>query len=168
MGRPKRNYKYLIGKRYGKLTVKCESEIRSKKGHICMTCLCECGNEKDIPVHHLTDRIVSCGCWKSGKERMFPTFMKHVEKTDTCWKWTAHINKAGYARHNHEYAHRLSYEYQKGKIPEGKMICHTCNNKSCVNPEHMYPGTAFDNAQDAIRDGTYKKRSLISKRWIKT
>ncbi len=158
-------YKHLIGEKFGKLTVMTISELRSKRGHVCLKCLCECGNEKVYPAHHIEEgALVSCGCWKSGKERILPTFLKKIEKTEGCWIWKGQINKAGYGRHCCKYAHRLSYEYHKGDIPEGKIICHTCNNKACVNPNHMYPGTAYDNAQDAIRDGVLKKRSLTSKR----
>lgn len=158
----------LIGKKFGKLKVISIADERSKSGHVCMVCLCECGKEKKIPFHHLNDQLVSCGCWKVGKERALPTFMKKIEKTDGCWNWKGMILKSGYARHCCKYAHRLSYEYHKGDIPEGKMLCHTCNNKSCVNPDHLYPGTAYDNAQDAIRDGVYERRSLTSKRYKKT
>lgn len=160
-----KKYETLIGQKFGKLVVLKTSKTRSKKGHICLICKCDCGNEKDIPVHHLQwGDLISCGCWKSGEERKKPTFLKKIEKTNGCWIWKGMISKSGYARHVGKYAHRLSFEYHKEKIPEGKMICHTCNNKACVNPDHMYAGTAYDNAQDAIRDGALKKRSLTSRR----
>ncbi len=169
MGRPRKNYDTLINLKLGKLTVKSVSDEVSKYGNICLKCECECGKEKNIPVHYIEKGdLRSCGCWKSGTERALQTFMNKIEKTDLCWIWKGQINKMGYARHCSKYAHRLSYEYHKGKIPEDKMVCHTCNNKACVNPDHMYAGTAYDNAQDAIKDGAYKKRSLTSKRWIKS
>ncbi len=153
----------LIGKKFGKLTVISISKIRSKAGQIALNCKCECGNEKKMPFHHLTNEIVSCGCWKSGKERSLPTFLKKIKKTETCWIWTGQINKAGYARHCCKYAHRLSYEYHIGKIPKDKMICHKCNNKICVNPEHLYAGTAYDNAQDALKAGVLYGRKTRKK-----
>lgn len=163
-----RRHETLLGKTFGKLKVLAICEERSKRGQALIKCLCECGKIKDIPAHHIEEgKLISCGCWKSGKERALPTFMKKIEKTSGCWNWKGQISKAGYGRHCCKYAHRLSYQYYKGEIPKGLMICHTCNNKACVNPEHMYLGTAYDNAQDAIRDGIYKKRSLTSKRWIK-
>ncbi len=162
-----KNYDYIIGKQFGKLKVIGVSEVRTKAGHVCLLCNCECGKYKYMPAHHLTDQIVSCGCWKSGKERSFPTFLKKIEKTDTCWIWKGQINKAGYGRHCCKYAHRLSYEYHIGEIPVGKIICHKCNNKICVNPDHMYAGTPFDNTQDMKRDGVFIKRSLTSKQCLK-
>lgn len=163
MGRPMKDYGYLINKKFGKLIVKSISDVRSKKGHVCLLCQCECGNEKNIPAHHLTDELISCGCWKSGKERALPTFMKKIKKTEECWIWKGQINKSGYGRHCCKYAHRLSYEYHIGEIPGDKMICHRCNNKICVNPEHMYLGTAYDNAQDAIKCGVLLGRNTRKK-----
>lgn len=55
-------------------------------------------------------------------------------------------------------AHRCSYETFKGPIPEGLYICHTCDNKLCVNPEHLYAGTASDNLNDAYRRGLKKPK----------
>jgi hypothetical protein len=47
-------------------------------------------------------------------------------------------------------AHRFSYIIYKGAIEKGKFICHTCDNPLCVNPEHLYQGTALQNKRDAI------------------
>jgi hypothetical protein len=168
MGRPKKNYEYLIGKKFGKLKVLETSDVTTKNGQACLKCLCECGVQKYIAAHHLTEDIVSCGCWKIGRERALPTFMKKIEKTDKCWLWKGQVNKAGYGRHCCKYAHRLSYIYHIGEIPMDKIICHKCNNKLCVNPDHLYAGTPYDNTQDMKRDGVFVKRSLTSKRWNKT
>lgn len=47
-------------------------------------------------------------------------------------------------------AHRFSYEFHKGKIEEKMVICHTCDNKLCVNPNHLFIGTQKDNIQDML------------------
>lgn len=78
-----------------------------------------------------------------------------------CWIWMRSIDKDGYGIHyfnnKKESAHRKSYKLFKNEIPEKMLICHRCDNPSCVNPSHLFIGTAKDNAQDALK----KKRNFI-------
>lgn len=70
-----------------------------------------------------------------------------------CWFWLGHIQKNGYGQTSREskkiYAHRLSYEYYIGLIPEGMDIDHVCGMRSCVNPEHLRLATRSQNMMNS-------------------
>ena len=51
------------------------------------------------------------------------------------------------------YAHRFAYYKAFGNIPEGMDVCHRCDNPLCVNPDHLFIGTAKDNMQDCSKKG---------------
>lgn len=75
--------------------------------------------------------------------------MKKVDKTNECWLWTAYKDKDGYGKfgiNNKTFmAHRFSYEYFIGKIPDGFQIDHLCRVRNCVNPDHLEPVTPKEN-----------------------
>lgn len=109
----------------------------------------------------------SCSNKWAADQRAIPAevrFWNFVDKSGDCWVWTGGTDKDGYGVFNartkrYTKAHRFVYRLAYGQIPKGKIICHHCDNPSCVNPEHIYLGTYKTNAQDMARRGRMKKQN---------
>ena len=84
-----------------------------------------------------------------------------VRKSETgCWEWIGGKDQDGYGllsiNDKSQRASRISFEvFNCQKVPNGKCICHTCDNPSCINPGHLFVGSALENAHDMIQ----KKRA---------
>jgi hypothetical protein len=83
-------------------------------------------------------------------------FLDRIEKTNSCWLWKGTKNSYGYGifllpGEKPVRAHRYSYEFHKGPIPDGLVVLHSCDNPLCVNPDHLSIGTRGDNNRDAKR-----------------
>jgi len=102
------------------------------------------------------------------REIDYKRFMSKVIKTNDCWLWNAGKNYKDYGNFSVTIngcsktyrAHRFIYEYFNGTIPEGMLVCHTCDTPRCVNPNHLWLGTVSDNTVDSVN----KKRHGMTKK----
>jgi len=104
--------------------------------------------------------------------------LANIKKTDTgCWEWQKCITPTGYGavkdlddrtQKTNNFVkntpvHRLSYKIFKGEIPKGKFVCHSCDNRCCCNPDHLWLGSPKDNVRDALKKNRLYLKGLTYK-----
>lgn len=89
-----------------------------------------------------------------------------VDEVTGCWNWTGRLMPNGYGRmeidERQMYAHRASWFIHHGEIRDGLYVCHHCDNRKCVNPDHLHLGTAQDNSDDAVSRNRFPVGSAAS------
>ena len=98
----------------------------------------------------------------------------HPEPMSGCWLWMGaffnHGYGKGFRKPNFLLAHRVTWELIHGAIPENLLVLHKCDVPSCINPRHLFLGTALDNSQDCYRKdrqannaGEYNPRAKLTR-----
>ena len=88
-------------------------------------------------------------------------FHEKVDKKspDECWNWTGSLAGKGYgqmkltSQRRQVYAHRVAFAISHGEVPEGKYVCHSCDNPKCCNPAHLWAGSHEENLRDMAEKG---------------
>lgn len=96
--------------------------------------------------------------WRLSLFQKVDRFLQKITITDTCWEWQGFVSLGGYGRykwHDRNWiAHRLMWQLFIGDLPDSKVkVCHTCDNRKCMRPSHLFLGSQQDNIADMVMKG---------------
>ena len=84
------------------------------------------------------------------------------EPNSGCWLWEGALSPNGYGHIRRDgkiiTAHKVSYILNVGEVPDGYDVCHTCDNRMCVNPSHLWLGTRSQNLQDMLKKSRHNRK----------
>lgn len=152
-----------INKEIGWWTLLEKTEQKSYDNTFFWKCKCRCGLERLVTERALKFKMSkSCGCTRFKHNRREKFFQSKYKILDNgCWEWQGSRDKDGYSLFGvNQKGYRYSYEKYKGKIPENMCVCHTCDNRGCVNPEHLWLGSNVENQIDKIKKKRQSKGGI--------